>query len=80
MSQHINLKLAFPTNRSNCIVDVSVNCIWGEWTDGNCSVPCGGGYQINFREKLVSEMYGGECEGDSETEEQCNMHMCPGKI
>ena len=43
-------------------------------------MPCGGGYQINFREKLVSEMYGGECEGDSETEEECNMHMCPGKI
>jgi len=54
-----------------------VNCVWGEWIDGNCSVPCGGGYQINFREKLVSEMYGGECEGDSETEEECNVHECP---
>merc|ERR1712136_358172 len=54
-----------------------VNCVWGEWIDGNCSVPCGGGYQINFREKLVSEMYGGECEGDSETEEECNVQECP---
>ena len=57
-----------------------VNCVWGEWTEGNCSLPCGGGYQINFREKLVSEMYGGECEGESETEEKCNTHECPGKI
>ena len=59
-------------------MNITVNCVWGDWKDGNCSQPCGGGHQINKRDKLVIEKYGGVCNGDSEIEEECNIHECPG--
>ena len=58
---------------------ISVNCEWGEWNLGYCSSPCGGGTRINYREKIVNEMFGGICEGDHNIEEECNTDVCPGK-
>ena len=57
-----------------------VDCVWGEWNIGVCSNECGGGHQINIREKIQEELFGGKpCEGEASVEEDCNMHNCPGK-
>ena len=56
-----------------------VDCVWGEWNIGVCSNECGGGHQINIREKIQEELFGGKpCEGEASVEEECNMHNCPG--
>ena len=56
-----------------------VDCLWGEWIIGVCSNECGGGHQINIREVIQEELFGGKpCEGEASVEEECNMHNCPG--
>ena len=55
-----------------------VDCTWSEWNIGYCSQPCGGGTQINWRAKIVEEMFGGTCEGEHDVEEECNAQHCPG--
>ena len=62
------------------MVGFLVECVWGKWNTGNCSESCGGGFRINYREKVVEEMFGGTCEGDADMEEDCNTHECPGII
>ena len=58
-----------------CIVD----CIWGDWVIGQCSKTCGGGIQIDSREKLQEDLFGGEpCDGDSTRQTECNTEECPG--
>ena len=58
-----------------CIVD----CKWGDWVIGKCSKTCGGGVQIDSREKLQEELFGGEpCDGVSTRQSECNTDECPG--
>jgi len=45
---------------------------------GECSKTCGGGVQIDSREKLQEELYGGNpCEGDATRQGDCNIEECP---
>ena len=57
-----------------------VNCKWGEWVLGDCSVDCGGGIQHNYREKIQEELFGGTCEGEASGKEGCKEDPCPGNI
>ena len=46
---------------------------------GTCSTTCGKGNREKFRSKIVEEINGGACSGDSEATEDCNEKDCPGK-
>ena len=60
---------------------VSVNCEWGEWEIGSCSVECGGGKRTNLRSiKINAEHGGANCSGISMVTEICNTQECPGII
>ena len=57
----------------------TVDCVWGEWREGDCSKECGGGIQINTREKIPEHLFGGkECEGTDQLVEACDMEPCQG--
>ena len=59
-----------------CIVD----CKWGDWTIGKCSKTCGGGVQVDSRDKLQEELFRGKpCDGNSTRHRECNTDReCPG--
>ena len=58
-----------------------VDCVWDEWEIGECSKSCGGGNRTNVRIPKVEAKHGGEeCQGESETTEECNTLSCPGSI
>ena len=59
---------------------ITVNCIWGDWQLGQCSVSCGGGSRTDERIKTVAETNGGVCTGDSHRTESCNPGGCPGNM
>merc|ERR1712179_420155 len=57
---------------------VAVDCVWDEWEIGKCSKSCGGGNRTNVRIPKVEAKHGGEeCQGESETTEECNTLQCP---
>jgi len=57
------------------------SCEWTLWKPGHCSASCGEGTRQKTRTKVFNnESPGGKCIGDSETEEQCNTNICPGKL
>ena len=59
-----------------CIVD----CKWGDWVIDECSKTCGGGVQIDSREKIQEDLFGGKpCKGNSTRQGECNTDECPGK-
>lgn len=55
-----------------------VDCTWGDWELGECSVTCAGGTRVDTRAKATEEMHGGKCdpEGDLRVE-VCNTEKCP---
>ena len=57
-----------------------VNCTWGEWKHGDCSVTCNGeGLRTNHRIKIEEELFGGiPCNGSATMTELCNNGECPG--
>jgi len=60
-------------NEQECPVD----CIWSEWTIGECSQTCGEGVRGNTR-VMFGEKFGGKpCEGDSSATESCLIEECP---
>ena len=68
-------------NTPDIIFDLAskVDCEWGKWVIGECSEECGGGVQINFREKIQEELFGGKtCDGVATQELDCNTNSCPG--
>ena len=66
-----------PCNENPC----PVNCQWGSWTEfSQCHKSCGGGKTFRTRTKLVTEKYGGTCQGLAKFEKECNMQDCPGKL
>ena len=54
-----------------------VDCEWDTWTIGECSATCGEGIRQNFRAKLLTEQFGGSCEGHANDIEPCNDGECP---
>ena len=62
---------------NDLILDL-VNCEWTEWTIGNCSKTCGGGFRAKRRTKVNSKHGGKECEGDNLVWKSCNLNECPG--
>ena len=74
------LYLSFRNKRTDKNV-ISVNCEWGEWEIGSCSVECGGGKQTNSRSIKINAEHGGtNCSGLSMVTEICNIQECPGII
>ena len=60
---------------------ILVPCKWGPWTEfSQCDKSCGGGKTFRTRKKLVTEKYGGTCEGLAKFEKECNTQDCPGKL
>ena len=57
---------------------LAIDCVWGEWTVGECSTTCGIGSRVSTRIKLVEEDNGGNCSGRSTKTEECNVQECPG--
>ena len=65
---------------TNIYIFVAVDCQWNEWEIGECSKTCGKGVQIDTREKLEEEQFGGEpCTGEATRQKDCNVGKCPGK-
>ena len=65
---------------TNICIFVAVDCQWNEWEIGECSKTCGKGVQIDTREKLEEEQFGGEpCTGEATRQKNCNVGKCPGK-
>ena len=64
---------------ANLILD-SVDCKWGEWRNGPCSVSCGGGIRTKTRTKITEESNGGTCNGTASETEMCNINQCPNNI
>ena len=62
----------------HCISISAVDCVWGEWILGECSTTCGIGSRLNTRIKLVEEVNGGSCAGQSTETEDCKLQECPG--
>ena len=55
-----------------------IDCKWTDWVEGECSVTCGRGTQVNTRKSLsYIPAYGGTCGSSHETVE-CNKGECPG--
>jgi len=58
-----------------------VDCIWGEYSWGECDKTCGGGQTEGVRKYAqLAENGGQECSGDFTTVKSCNDHECPPKI
>lgn len=79
---YIHLKETVPCNTATCSVDCKVS----NWTDGNCSKPCGGGKLIRRRTKVENHQGNGKpCvdgfpqEGKINLQEEmeCNTEQCP---
>ena len=61
------------------IIGLVVNCEWGPWEFGECSMECGGGKRNDTRVQKVKAEHGGiECTGKDLIEENCNIQECPG--
>ena len=54
-----------------------MDCEWGDWVAGECSTTCGPGVQIDARQKVQEELYGGTCEGNATKETDCSKEECP---
>ena len=57
---------------------ISVDCVWGDWIEGDCSTTCGTGEQTDTRVKLIEEANGGTCVGDSSNVSNCTLEQCRG--
>merc|ERR1711997_1322779 len=55
-----------------------VDCTWGDWDFGECSVTCAGGTRVDTRSIATEAMHDGFCdpEGDMRVQE-CNPEACP---
>ena len=61
--------------------ETPIDCQWDEWRYGECSKTCGGGSQINIRNKKIEAANGGEdCSGKSTNTTTCNGQPCPGRL
>ena len=59
---------------------LSVPCKWGPWSEfSKCDKTCGGGKRFRNRIKLVTEQYGGACQGSDKVIKDCNTQKCPGE-
>ena len=59
------------------VVCFSVNCQWGEWNeDSKCSKTCGVGTQTRSRAEIMTEKYGGKCDGSSTQTIPCKTKEC----
>ena len=57
----------------------AVDCRWGQWEYGSCSVTCGGGIQTGIRRVIIQAENGGTpCVGPSLDERACNQQACDG--
>ena len=62
------------------LCNLSVNCVWGSWSQySRCSRTCGSGKKTRFRDKTVTEKYGGKCNGLPSQTMSCNTDRCPSK-
>ena len=59
----------------------TADCIWGSWSDwSTCSQSCEGGTQLRTRRLVAPERNGGECNGESIEQQDCNTEICPAGI
>jgi len=62
----------------NCMkIEGAVDCVWSDWTIGECSQTCGEGKRTNTRTKVLAQFGGKECEGEGSAVEDCNLPECP---
>ena len=58
----------------------SVDCIWSDWTNSECSVTCGGGALTKTRTRsVVAQNNGQDCIGPTILQQPCNNQNCPSK-
>ena len=58
---------------------IIVDCEWNDWTIGECSKSCGGGFRTRTRYPRDEFSNGPEdCSGPSTISESCNLRQCPG--
>ena len=65
-------------NDTSIRVKAVTDCIWSEWTEGECSKDCGSGFKTFTRKIIKAADSDGECLGEGLKTEHCNVHHCPG--
>ena len=64
-----------------CIFHVYVNiadCKWASWEEwSTCTKTCGGGTQLRTRIVETDATKGGNCNGESLEEQECETEICP---
>ena len=69
--------LYYPLSTLN--LAVSIDCQWGRWSVGACTVSCGAGTRTKTRAVAVKETNGGKCDGITTITEPCNTLNCSSK-
>jgi len=55
-----------------------VDCTWGDWDLGECSVTCAGGIRVDTRSIATEAMHGGFCDPEGDVRREiCNTQACP---
>ena len=55
-----------------------VDCTWGDWDFGECSVTCAGGIRVDTRSIATEAMHGGFCDPEGDVRREiCNTQACP---
>ena len=55
------------------------DCEWSNWVDGKCTKECANATKTSTREKTITEVTGGVCNGTSTKILPCMDRQCPGK-
>ena len=58
---------------------VAIDCEWGSWSVGDCSISCGKGTRTKIRTVSIKGTHGGKCMGKNIMIESCNIKNCPSK-
>ena len=77
----VNLYLYLPYYKCHLTLPIFivVDCVWSNWTIGECDKTCGGGFRTNSRAPTPEAQHGGEeCTGHPTVTESCNIQECPG--
>ena len=69
--------LYYPPSTFNSAV--AIDCQWGRWSVGACTVSCGAGTRTKTRAVAVKETNGGKCDGSTAITEPCNTLNCSSK-
>ena len=68
------------TKKTDFLLNVTVDCVWGSWKESDCSATCGKeSFRTKTRKVIKQATNGGKCTGKGQVIETCNLDPCPRK-